>query len=320
MKSWLLKKIKRHSRDANKPFIASGAVLALLSVITFLLFSVSLLKYTLVRHPNLSAVISNVLVNLTNNDRSSFGIESLSVNPKLVSAAQEKANDMAMKGYFSHTSPDGTEPWYWIEVAGYQYSSAGENLAIDFSDSAEVEKAWLASLTHRANLLNGKFTEIGIATARGIYQGRETIFVVQMFGAPKKVFTASISETEVLEIVSSNINTSPPEAEEIEVVSDGAVLSEVDSQVISKKVPWWGYVAASPWTYSRYLYALLGLLIIAATLWTLWFEVRQGHIKHSFYTFALGLAFLIIVYFVNSLLFSEPTLIASSLSWELTRF
>jgi len=154
MFNWILKKIRRHPRDANEPYMASGAVIALLSVFTFLLFSLSIFQYSLVLNPNLAAVISNVLVNLANDDRSTLGLDSLFVNPLLVSAAQAKANDMALKGYFSHNSPDGTEPWYWIREAGYQYRLAGENLAIDFSDSAEVERAWLSSPTHRANILN----------------------------------------------------------------------------------------------------------------------------------------------------------------------
>ena len=57
-------------------------------------------------------------------------------------------------------------------------------MAVDFSDSADVERAWMNSATHRENLLDPHFTEIGIALAQGTYQGRATTFVVQMFGAP----------------------------------------------------------------------------------------------------------------------------------------
>ena len=48
-------------------------------------------------------------------------------------AAQAKADDMATKGYFAHTSPDGKNSWYWFKQAGYTFTYAGENLALDFS-------------------------------------------------------------------------------------------------------------------------------------------------------------------------------------------
>jgi hypothetical protein len=95
-----------------------------------------------------------------------------------------KANDMATKGYFAHTSPEGLSPWYWFKQAGYDFVYAGENLAVNFSDSAEVDKAWMNSPGHRDNILNTKYTEVGIATANGMYQGRPTTFVVQEFGRP----------------------------------------------------------------------------------------------------------------------------------------
>lgn len=131
-----------------------------------------------------AAVISSSLVDLANSDRVSASVNRLKVNPVLERAAQAKADDMASKGYFAHNSPDGTTPWHWFAVVGYEYAHAGENLAIDFFESADVEKAWMNSPLHRANILNNEFTEIGIATARGMYNGHETTFVVQMFGKP----------------------------------------------------------------------------------------------------------------------------------------
>ena len=60
-----------------------------------------------------------------------------------------KAQDMATLGYFAHVSPDGKTPWYWIEKVGYDYQYAGENLAINFSDSKDVTNAWMASPLHK---------------------------------------------------------------------------------------------------------------------------------------------------------------------------
>jgi uncharacterized protein YkwD len=132
----------------------------------------------------LSAVISTTLVDLANGDRAGSGLGGLNISPTLTSAAQAKANDMAQKSYFAHQSPNGETPWYWIQQAGYTYLYAGENLAVDFDESWNVNQAWQNSPTHRANIMYPGFTEVGIAVATGTYNGRPTTFVVQMFGTP----------------------------------------------------------------------------------------------------------------------------------------
>src|SRR3989344_1813748 len=85
----------------------------------------------------LAAIYSSVLVDLANQDRAQNSVSMLVVNPLLVKAAEMKAEDMAKKGYFAHYSPDGKAPWDWIKLARYSYTSAGENLAIDFTDSTD---------------------------------------------------------------------------------------------------------------------------------------------------------------------------------------
>ncbi len=77
-----------------------------------------------------------------------YGEALLAVNPVLERAAQAKADDMAAKSYFSHNSPDGVTPWFWLNQAGYVFTYAGENLAANFSDSIDVEKlGWILQLT-----------------------------------------------------------------------------------------------------------------------------------------------------------------------------
>lgn len=132
----------------------------------------------------LASVLPGVLTNLTNQARSENGVLPLSENDLLVKSAQLKADDMAKKGYFAHTSPEGITPWYWLTKTGYKYNYAGENLAVNFFESEDVARAWMASPTHRANIVRREFTEIGIATAKGVYQGHEAVFVVQFFGKP----------------------------------------------------------------------------------------------------------------------------------------
>ncbi len=134
---------------------------------------------------SISAIYASVLVNIANKDRSSQNLSELKVNALLEKAAQMKADDMAKRGYFAHNTPEGLTPWYWVSEAGYKYKYAGENLAVNFTDSAEVHTAWKNSKSHWLNIINPRFTEIGIATSTGIYKGREAVFVVQMFGTPR---------------------------------------------------------------------------------------------------------------------------------------
>src|SRR3989338_10289262 len=118
------------------------------------------------------------------------------MSPILQKAAQLKAEDMAAKEYFAHDSPEGLKPWHWFEEAGYDFRSAGENLAVYFSDSAEVERAWMNSPSHRANLLSEHFTEIGIALSQGQYQGHDTVYVVQMFASPSESASVGTASTQ----------------------------------------------------------------------------------------------------------------------------
>lgn len=129
-------------------------------------------------------VVSSSLIELANQDRKSMGLLPLKENSVLNQAALAKAKDMIENDYFNHTSPSGITPWYWFKNNGYSYKAAGENLAIGFLDSAEVEKAWTESPSHRQNLLNSNFKEIGIAVLNGNFQGKKTTIVVQFFGSP----------------------------------------------------------------------------------------------------------------------------------------
>ncbi len=131
---------------------------------------------------NNGALSTSTIVTLTNHDRSDAGLLAMHYNETLGLAAQMKANDMANKGYFSHVSPSGEKPWYWLSQVGYKFIYAGENLAISFSNSDSLEHAWMNSPEHRKNILSKNYNEIGIGIAFGTYQGRPTTFVVELFG------------------------------------------------------------------------------------------------------------------------------------------
>jgi uncharacterized protein YkwD len=178
-----------HERDEQRtrPSRLSSLAATLIAIFSPFLGALSPWDFSSAgEYPFVAAIAASTLIEFTNADRRENQLGNLRVSAALQEAAQLKADDMAAKGYFAHESPDGHSPWYWFQTAGYDFSYAGENLAVDFSESDDVEKAWMSSLQHRANILSGNFTEIGIATAEGMYEGRQATFVVQEFGAPAR--------------------------------------------------------------------------------------------------------------------------------------
>lgn len=139
----------------------------------------------------LAAVLPAEIVRLTNLERGFTNTPTLKENALLNKAAEAKARDMARKGYFAHVGPDGKEPWAWIKEAGYSYRSAGENLAVRFIESEDVVKAWMASPSHKANIVKRTYADIGVGVAQGTYKGSPATFVVQYFGRPSVTQTSA---------------------------------------------------------------------------------------------------------------------------------
>lgn len=174
-----------HVGNEHKPYLFRELSISIILFVGIFLFILSFGRYYVVNKTGLGAsVLSSVLIDLTNENRIVYNKYPLVRNERLDMAAKLKAEDMMREGYFAHYSPKGVTPWYWFKKAGYEYLHAGENLAINFTESQDVAKAWLASPTHKANLLNMNFKEIGVAALPGMYKGENTIFVVQMFGTP----------------------------------------------------------------------------------------------------------------------------------------
>lgn len=160
--------------------------MSLMAVLVLITFVGANLQSLLWQSSNwlVSAVLPAVVVDLTNVERSDNSAKPLIRSATLDAAAQLKAQDMADKEYFAHYSPTGVSPWHWFNQVGYTYAHAGENLAIHFTDSSEVVEAWMNSPLHRQNIVNELYTEIGVGTAKGKYEGYDTVYVVQLFGAP----------------------------------------------------------------------------------------------------------------------------------------
>lgn len=124
------------------------------------------------------------LYQLTNQEREKNNLPPLVLNDCLSQAAQKKAEDMFAKNYWAHYSPTGTTPWDFMIEAGCKYEYAGENLAKNFLFSDGVVTAWMNSPTHKENIVNKNYTQVGYAIVNGTLNGEETTLVVQMFNKP----------------------------------------------------------------------------------------------------------------------------------------
>lgn len=154
------------------------------------------------------------VVEQTNAKRAALGLQTLAMNPTLSVAAQQKAADMFANQYWAHTSPEGKEPWDFIRASGYTYQAAGENLARDFMGTGEMLDAWMNSPTHRANIVNARYQEIGVAVVNGTLDGTDTTLVVQMFGRPREAEVAVVlpaASTTIPSSVASEVATTPGE-------------------------------------------------------------------------------------------------------------
>jgi len=130
----------------------------------------------------------------TNQQRADNSESNLNLNDALNQAAQAKASDMAARDYWSHNTPDGQTPWTFMTAAGYNYQTAGENLAYGFDTAADTITGWMNSSEHRANILNTSYHDVGFGIANiANYQGTgpETL-VVAMYGSlPNESVAAS---------------------------------------------------------------------------------------------------------------------------------
>ena len=131
-----------------------------------------------------SDVTVSGLLTDTNAARKDASLPELKLNETLSQAAYMKAKDMLANNYWAHTSPSGITPWKWLTDVGYNYDVAGENLAKNYPNADATVAAWMNSESHRANILNNKYQDVGFAVVDGMLDGRDTTLVVAYYGAP----------------------------------------------------------------------------------------------------------------------------------------
>lgn len=175
--------VPHHSNNQRAKLLHPSSLSLIIGV--YVLFQIGITGF-LWFYPQVLGYAANIsgeeILRLSNMERKTNGVGEVRLDPQLSAAAAQKAADMMARDYWAHVSPAGTPPWVFINEAGYSYRYAGENLARDFSDPDSVVKAWMASPSHKDNLLNSRYLDMGIAVVDGKLGGRETTLVVQMFG------------------------------------------------------------------------------------------------------------------------------------------
>lgn len=265
-----------------------GAVL----IVELIIFIVPTMGELNLHLSNNAAVLPAVLSDLTNQERQDQNVSVLKDNPILDRAALLKAEDMAAKQYFSHVSPDGKTPWYWLDLVGYKYDYAGENLAIDFSDSKDVTNAWMNSPGHRANIVKAAYTEMGTGVASGMYQGHETIYTVQVYANPR----VQIAEVAPLK--------TPIQTEVVK--TETKVLS---ASVVPKPAAVVAEVMTSPRHSMNTVLLAIALLVLLVLAFTLFSRVRVK--RFDLVTNGLALvAFLGCIYLSNNIISHKTVALA----------
>jgi uncharacterized protein YkwD len=116
--------------------------------------------------------------------RLAAGRRALDPDGRLDRAAQAHAEDMLRRSYYDHSSPEGASPLVRVQAAGFPARLVGENLAAGMRSLPEAMAAWLGSSGHRRNLLEARFTHLGMGVAVGRYEDRYQVLWVQEFARP----------------------------------------------------------------------------------------------------------------------------------------
>lgn len=281
-----------HEHNEYRPHVFRTTSVAVIIFAVLLLESAYLTQTRFVfPHTDfLASVLPGALVALTNDDRAASHLGSVSEDSVLAQAAQDAANDMATKGYFAHVSPDGKDPWYWLNLVGYSYQYAGENLAVNFTDSTDVENAWMASPSHHANIVKPEYTKVGIGVANGQYEGKDATFVVQFFATPAEpkmvVKPEVVQPSEHLppaEVATTEATSAPSETLAVANVSEGAVLgteaAPVAAPTSAQPLSFWEKIALSPTHVIVYILAALAAIVLLLLLAALFVKVRVQYLE-----------------------------------------
>ncbi|MBI3342969.1 hypothetical protein HY032_02340 [Candidatus Gottesmanbacteria bacterium] len=217
-------------------------------LLAFVLFRL-LLSFGHAQFPDVLGYATDIrveqLFSAINAKRAEAGLGALVLDQRLSRAAALKAQDMFANNYWAHNSPAGKTPWEFVTSVGYRYRVAGENLAKNFSVSSAVVDAWMASPTHRENIMRSDYKDIGFAVVNGVLGGEETTLVVQMFGAGDSQLAYQIKPTILTPTAAATTTTALTKEQSLATVAaqnstfgltDVLVRPRVDISSVSKRV------------------------------------------------------------------------------------
>jgi uncharacterized protein YkwD len=142
---------------------------------------------------NLNAVDSSIvisaqnLVKKHNEIRERNGLADLKLSSVLSNSATNKVNAMLANNCWAHYCPEGKSPWAFFDEAGYVYEFAGENLAEGFYNVNLLMETWMNSKTHKDNILNSNYDEMGVGIVSGNFQGNNSNIIVAVHFGKRSV-------------------------------------------------------------------------------------------------------------------------------------
>ncbi|MFA5131123.1 MAG: CAP domain-containing protein [Patescibacteria group bacterium] len=200
-----------NDNNDNKPKILRPRQLVIITILllTLKIFSVGYLFLVYQDEAKMSETTAAQILSLTNESRIANDVSPLNSNAILNQAAQSKAEDMLINDYFSHTSPDGRMPWNFVNRNSYAYTLVGENLALNFLGADDAHAALMASPGHKKNILNPKYTDLGLAVVNGKINGEETNILVEIFGAKNETPLLAATPIKTVAAISSGETKEP---------------------------------------------------------------------------------------------------------------
>ncbi|MEA3463942.1 MAG: CAP domain-containing protein [Patescibacteria group bacterium] len=187
-------------------------------------------------HARMTELISCQILELINKDRISDDLPILTINPALNSAALTKAQDMIDYDYFAHKSLNGKMPWDWINRGEYAYLFVGENLAMNFNSAQAAHSALMQSESHKKNILNSKYADIGLAVLSGELNGKNTNILVQLFGF-RKAELAIVAQEEKISPTQIPFVTLPINPTVNEESAEEKIFEAADEQAAEQIAP-----------------------------------------------------------------------------------
>lgn len=262
--------IPQEQNNYRAQILKSGFLMLLVG---FYIINQSVIKFIGAVKPGVlgysSEITAQKVLNSTNVERQNNGLPPLKYSAVLSESATKKANDMFTNNYWAHTSPSGTSPWDFFKAVDYRYSIAGENLARDFYDTESLMNGWMNSPTHKANIINSKYQEIGIGVVNGTLGGIKTTLVVQHFGTPiSGSNTSKPKETKPKTAV--NPETKPEVVNNL--VPDNKAASPINSKILSEQKT--DYI--NPLTINKIVGAIIFGLIIIVLFVDGYFTLKNG--------------------------------------------